>query len=343
MMHDISPSMSLSGDMMKRGCLPQEKKRGVRPIKLGRRVYQLLLLLAHAGGHLAYWRELRAARRKGVVGADRLTAVKYLGAYLSSSLTPRARRDCLRFHYRFLAGAMRSSAHGVVWQRETPVWSMHTDAGPTLRVTLGRSTLAPMEGESALCFMMGDRTLCTLTFAFVHGRDLQLPCAEAIFIGGLQGGVDCRQQIRDAAKLNGEVSPAAMLLLAAEALANVLGVDHMVGVSTDEQASAGHAVPKIALSYDRLWQELGAHHARTGFYVKAIAAAADDADRAVAGSHPSRTRRRRAFKKAIRRDIEQRMILLLGRRAGRTLRPERVAAVERDRRGAPALGLAAAR
>ncbi len=341
MIHDTA-SLSLTGDVMTRACMPREKSRAARPVKLGRRAYQVLRLMAHARGHLGYWRELRAARRAGIADADRLTAVKYLGAYLSSSLTLRARRDCLRFHYRFLADAMRSSANGAVWRRETQVWSAHIAGGPPLRVTLGRSTLAPMEGESELCFMMGDRTLCTLTFAFVHGRDLQLPCSEAIFIGGLQGGLDCRQQIRDAAKLNGEISPAAMLLLAAEAIANVLGVDHMVGVSTDEQAAAGYAVPKIALSYDRLWQERGAHHVRTGFYVKAIAAA-DDADKAVAGSHPSRTRRRRVLKKMLRRDIEQRMILFLGSRSGRVLVPDRVATVDHDHSGAPACGLAVAR
>ena len=292
---------------------PAVPDRPLRSIKLGRRARQFFQLIANYREHLAYRRELQAARRVGVADADRLTAIKYTGDYLSASLSLRARRDSLKFHYRFLTRAMTSAAGAAVWQRGAAIWARDAE-GERLEVTLSRSTLAPMEGESQLSFLMGNRALCTLTFSFVHGRDLQLPCDEAIFIGGLQGGLDCRQEIRRAAKINGEVSPAAMLLLAAEALANILDVEHMVGVSTQEQAAAVYSQEKIVLSYDRLWQELGAHHARTGFYVKAIAVT-EEADKAITGSHHSRTRRRRVLKKNIRREIEERIAALFGMEA----------------------------
>ena len=272
-------------------------------------------VVANPRKHLRYLRILRQARAMGLADTDRLTELKYAGDYLSSSLTMHTRRRCLRFHYQVLIRAMRHYSNSAIWQGETEIWAKRTEGGDLLRLTLSRSILAPMEGESELCFTMNGQMLSTLTFSLVHGRHLTLPCAEAIFIGGLQGGYDCRQPIRDAAKLNGEVSPAAMLLLAVEALANVLGIDHMVGTSTDEQASASYALREIMLNYDGLWQGLGARSVRNGFYVKAVATL-DHADRAVAGSHPSRTRRRRVLKRAIREAIEQRMILLLGARLG---------------------------
>ncbi|WP_320533997.1 DUF535 family protein [Robbsia andropogonis] len=219
------------------------------PRKLVKRTRQLLHFVSHRAEHAEYLHVIRMARQAGVASDDKLIDLKYLGVYLSEFMNTEARRQILMHHYGFLTRKITDPRLGARWTTGATLWERRDEAlGHAFNIVVEQSALSPMEGESQLRFTMGDLTLCTLTFSFLRGRDINLPHGEVIFIGGVQGGVDCREQIRMAAKSNGEIVPNAMLLVASKALAQAMGIGYIVGVSSDGQAAMGYAGEKISLN-----------------------------------------------------------------------------------------------
>jgi hypothetical protein len=70
-----------------------------------------------------------------------------------------------------------------------------------------------------------------------------------------------------AAKANGEISPAASLLLAAKAIAVAFHVQHVVGVSTERHIACGYEREKLSLSYDDMWLKVGGTRVGEGFFL----------------------------------------------------------------------------
>lgn len=272
------------------------------PGKVSKRLRQLLYFLSHPISHADYLRVLKAARKRGVAGTDPLLAVKYLGVYLVDSMSTKARREALSFHFDFLTRKIVTFQLGRAWTEGTVIWHRCDQAsGHEYSVHLERAALSPLEGESQLRFTMDSLTLCTLTFSFLCGACLGLPQTESLFIGGVQGGANCREQIRIAAKANGEIAPASLLLIAAKAIAEAFEVGFVVGVSHEGQAAMGYAREKISLNYDAMWLEAGAERTASGYFV--VEPGLEKPLEEVSSKHRSRTRRKRALKIEIRREI----------------------------------------
>jgi Protein of unknown function (DUF535) len=179
-----------------------------------------------------------------------------------------------------------------LWNEGISIWHRYGDSRePDLVIRLERATLAPMEGEAQLRFSLGNLTLCTLTFCFLEGANIGLPSDVVLLIGGLQGAANRRREIRMAAKANGEISPAASLLLAAKAIAMAFRVQYVVGVSTDQHIAWGYAREKISLSYDDMWLKAGGTRVDEGFFV--LAPGTEKPLKDIPISHRQRTRRKR--------------------------------------------------
>ena len=54
--------------------------------------------------------------------------------------------------------------------------------------------------------------------------------------------------------------------IAANAIAEALGIGHIVGVSSQGQAAMGYARQKITLSYNAMWLEASATQTESGFF-----------------------------------------------------------------------------
>lgn len=281
------------------------------PLKLFKRVRQGLYFISHRADHAEYMRVIRRARAAGVAPADKLIDLKYLGVYLSEFMSTETRRRILMDHYAFLSNTVAGAGRGTSWAAGVTIWQRRDDAiGQDFRIVLEQSALSPMEGESQLRFEMGERTLCTLTFSFLHGASIDLPHAQIMFIGGVQGGLNCQQEIRIAAKSNGEIVPNALLLIAAKGIAEALDVGHIVGVASDGQAAMGYAREKIRFSYDAMWLDAGAIHTAGGFFIvtPGVEKPIDD----IASKHRSRSRRKRQLKVAIKDRIRRETAELFG-------------------------------
>jgi uncharacterized protein VirK/YbjX len=271
-----------------------------KPLK---RLRQLAYLCRHPLDHYRCVSAIRHSR----IANDRSISFKYLGDHLALSLRPAQRRTALATHYELLPGLLRTTAldglrDGLV------IWRKKVGDRPALSITLEPSSLAPMEGELQLRFSYRS-DLCVLTFLLASGDVFGVGPAPILFIGGVQGRLGGREELREASRLNGEVSPAAMLLLAIQAVARAMGVGEIIAIGEDDHISLSYARSSINFDYRRIWTEAGG--VRRGFHYGIPFETPARPLTETSRSHRSRTRRKRAAKSILRQSIELRLRYLI--------------------------------
>ncbi|MBV9747223.1 MAG: DUF535 family protein, partial [Acetobacteraceae bacterium] len=270
--------------------------------KVGRRARQLGYVLAHPLRHWRLQRLIAAAQRKGVAAPDRSIGWKYLGEYLAGDLSTADRARLIGSHYRFLLRRLPEEALRRAWARGLRLWERQVGEDAYV-IRLAQSTFSAMEGETQLSFFRNEARLFTLTFALVGGRALGLAYDSAMFIGGMQGGYQCRHTNRLAARDNGEIAPSAMVVIAARAVAQMLGIDQIAAVSSGRQAAAAYAGGKIRFSYDDHWRQLGSDRFTNGFFLVDPSPASRNLDH-LSPAHRARARRKARLKNALAAEMQ---------------------------------------
>ena len=215
-----------------------------------------------------------------------------------------ARMQALTGHYLRLGSLAGASARYVNWRDSIVLWELgQGEPHGSLRIFL-EPAWAPREGALQLRFSSGRRDLFRLTFLFAPGDLFGCPAETVLFIGGAQGGADCRIEMRQAAKANGEISPAAMLLLTGRALAKVLDIGQIFAVAQEDQISKD----KVQLDYHSFWSKAGG--VRHGNFYKLLNERVEKPLSEIPITHRARTRRKRERKARIRETIEARLQLL---------------------------------
>jgi len=279
---------------------------GVR--KLLKRVRQAAYVGAHPLPHRACANVIRSSR----LPFDFKTSLKYVGDHLALSLSTSQRRDVLVAHYSTFPSFLRPPCLAELGQGIT-IWEKFIDDDlPYLRITLERSKLAPMEGELQLLFSF--RTdLYVLTFSVGPGEVFGAESGTVLFIGGVQGRFASREEVREAARLNSELSPRSLLVLAVQALARAIDVDEIIAVGEDEQVSRAYAQSLISFDYAQFWKKLGG--VRVGRHYRLPMESPQKPLALVSASHRSRARRRREIKNAIQESLDIRFRQLIERRS----------------------------
>ena len=268
--------------------------------KLLKRVKQVFYLGRHPLSHYRCATAIRDSR----LTRDPLTSLKYLGDHLALSLRTPQRRQALMGHYAALRRLLHPAVGGELpngiwlWRRELG------DGQPPLSIILEPSKLAPMEGELQLRFTLKS-DLYVLTFLLAPGDVFGLDCVNVLFIGGVQGLIGARGEMREASRLNGEISPAAMLILAVQAIGKVMRVDDLIAIGEDDHISTGYSPAKIMFDYRRFWTEAGGE--RFGAHYRIPMETPHKPIAEIALTHRSRTKRKREAKRCIREEIEERL------------------------------------
>ena len=273
---------------------------GVR--RLLRRIRQTAYLSSHPIRHRACANIIRSSQ----LYLDRKTSFKYVGDHLALGLNPSQRREILATHYsvfpNFLQPAWVAELRGGV-----PIWRKRVGDGlPDLRITMEISKHAPMEGELQLKFSF-IKDLCVLTFTIAPGKIFGIPGSMVLFIGGVQGGIGIREEVRQAARLNDEISPALILILAVQALAEAINVAEIIAVGENEQISRRYA--QMSFDYEQFWTKVGG--TRRGNHYRLPMHSPQKPLSFVTANHRSRARRRRETKAAIRQMLDKRFRELL--------------------------------
>ena len=152
------------------------------------------------------------------------------------------------------------------------------------------------EGELSLVFCADDLPLYELDFTFVPGDVLSLKTHFAILISLMQGKANSFEAIRRATKEIHDVSPQAILFAVLRGIAKGLGLEHIVGVcSTNQAAYVGDGAKLFENVYDRFFASIGATGPTDGFFYTS----ADSVEKPinlVAAGHRLRTKIKRGVK-----------------------------------------------
>lgn len=264
------------------------------PGKLQKRLRQIAYLVMHVPEHA---RCALAVKRSPLKGSRRGSS-KYLGDCFALSLSTAQRRDALIRHHSIMSEAFPPGATAeinqgvIVWQREVPGES-------PLLLVLEPATLAPMEGELQFRFSFRSQ-LHVLTFLFAPGQLFDSKHRRVLFIGGVQGRLGCQEEIRAASKLNGEIAPVAVLLLAAQALAQEMDAE-LLAVGEADQISMSYSPSMVRFDYGAFWAEMGGLRA-AHFYSLPLHTPQRPLS-SIGLPHRSRAKRKREEKSRIRNDI----------------------------------------
>ena len=229
---------------------------------------------------------------------------KYVGQYLGKSFDTAARLRIMSHHYRTLADRLPDLCKLGFPRNEIVVWSHRVELD-TFTIGLCMPATQYLEGDLSLVFSVNGVRLHKLSFTCIPGKEAGLEAGTALLVGGSQGFPGTSALIRQASKAIGEISPAAMLILGLQALAEHLGADVILGVTADEQTSNTlPANPEHAISrYDSLWEMSGGE--RHGRFYRLPGRVAWKDSSHLSNGHRSRARRKRELKERILVQIRQ--------------------------------------
>lgn len=268
-----------------------------------RRIAQIVYLSMHWPQHRSYARQMRNNVDAGHAIDNGYTRYKYLGKYLAWSRSRNWRRDAILSHYAYLHDILKRESSQYRFTQTTTIWKLVSEVDATpLNVVMQPSRYGPMEGELELSFNVGNLRLATLTFIFVQGKLMGSDEPTVCVIGAIQGGaVRDRAESRRAAKVNGEVAPFAMLLIALKALCDRLALTHIFAVSSSEQVAIQDLEHSNMLDYNAFWSGVGSIAHPNGFYL--IEPKQEKVQPTISSPHWRRTRKKRKHKARILSDI----------------------------------------
>ena len=254
------------------------------------------------GAHPADHRRCLKIIRASGLATDRMAPLKYVGDHLALSLTTAQRREALEGHYAMLPRLLRPGFEQSP-RRSTLIWQKQiADGLPPLSINLEPSKLAPMEGELQLRFSF-KTDLCVLTFLIAPGHIFGSNSASVLFIGGLQGRIASREEVREASRANDEVSPAMMVILAVQLLAKIMKMGALIAIADDDHISRSYS--KISFDYGRMWLEAGGVLSGRHYHLPFDSPQKPLSE--IPRSHRCRARRRREAKGVIKTSIEKRL------------------------------------
>jgi uncharacterized protein VirK/YbjX len=128
-------------------------------------------------------------------------------------------------------------------------------------VMLGPSRGLGREGELMATLHINGTLLMRSSVSVLPAAMLGLPgTGHAMFVGGFQGISNTKDLIKLATQSLERTKPGYILLNALQAMAQVWGLVGLVGVADKQHAYASYfsLSKRISMSYDELWQQLGA-------------------------------------------------------------------------------------
>jgi len=261
-----------------------------------RRARQVMDLALHLPGLIALGARIRRAGFGYVALSQPVLVFKYLGRYLAKSFGTAARLRIMSHHYRTVAARLPDLGKLGFPRDEIVLWS-HRVEPDTCTIGLCMPANHYLEGDLSLVFSINGVRLHRLSFTCIPRKEAGLGTGTALLLGGSQGFPGTTALIRQASKTIGEISPAAVLILAVQALAPRLGADAILGIAADEQTSL-RADPEHAKSrYDSLWKMSGGE--RQGRFYRLPGGVAWKDTSHLSNGHRARARRKRELKERI--------------------------------------------
>jgi uncharacterized protein len=229
---------------------------------------------------------------------------KFLRDYLATDLSRKERAAMLIHHYGFLKDRVGAGFYAQVIDRRLELCAID-EGGHVHRIWLSFPRTPYSEGDLMLTFEVGGDDLYTLSFTIGPGDIAGLSPPDAMYIARVQGRGKGLDRIRQATRDCHDVSPAMLLLTAAEGVAEALGLGHMVGIGASTQVAKDGVKPgNLFKAYDEFWKAVGGSPLHRNMYHLLVPIPGKPIH-SVKRDHRSRTQRKRRFKKAIREQVRE--------------------------------------
>lgn len=216
----------------------------------------------------------------------------YLSTLFNSSRTKRC--AIMISHYAYVAARLKDDFYDQVADGGIMLWKSVAE-GTILRICIEFAKQHRHEGDLILKFEMNYDSLYVLSFSIVPGYLVDTPAPQVILIGRVQGTKERFEEIRRATKLCKDISPAYLLVTAAQAIASELDISFLAGVNSREHLS--DAV-QHSFDYDAFWRTFAEIKTKHNFSVFAASFTGKPFKQISAG-HRRRTRLKRHFKSEI--------------------------------------------
>lgn len=276
-----------------------ETLKSPRRSKPVRRLKQIAVVVAALPSHLELVRTINKSNKTFRLNIFSPDFCKYTTEYIALNMNIRQRRIIIRSHHDWEARFTNSEIpRGIV------IW--RTEDGDQ-QIILRRAQRAMLEGEVELAFTYLGETVYTLSFSICVASELY-PEQEglSLLVGGLQGLAKSGELLRKVAKMNGEIHPADLLLIACKAFALEAGVARVVGFP-GELNIARARYDAIRMDYDRFWTDHLATLGLDGLYLLDPSCEKDPND-PVSSNHPARTRKKRARRIAFKQEVQHNLV-----------------------------------
>lgn len=223
---------------------------------------------------------------------------KYLSDYLAVSFSRTIRLKTILNHYHFLAEKTTPAFFGTLPQQ--PVIWREICGDSTFTISLSYPKYVGFEGELSLNFSCNSTLLQVVSFVIMPGHVVGAAGTQVLLFGQVQGTRNAAL-LKHATKTLHDITPAALLVNAAYALAEALGIEQAAGVSTAEQLSHGNS---STFDYDGFWRQFGGQPTIHNLFLLDIPAAEKPIS-SIKPNHRARTLRKRQYKEQLRTAIAQ--------------------------------------
>jgi uncharacterized protein VirK/YbjX len=263
-----------------------------------RRARKGAALFAHPLTHLRVAKVLMRRGMRPVMDAAPLMMFKYLTEYLQTGLSREERAAILMHHYTLLSNHTHEQFFRTVVDGSLELWQT-VIGGHVYRILMNFPRETHDEGDLALVFRADATNLYTLSFTLGPGSIAGLKAVNVMYIARVQGKGGSLELIRSATKDCLDISPAALLLAAAEGVAMELGLERIVGISASTQLSADRSGPAgLIAAYDDFWIAVGGRKLVGDMYQLTVPLS-EKPIQLIKRCHRSRVRRKRAFKRLV--------------------------------------------
>jgi uncharacterized protein VirK/YbjX len=241
------------------------------------------------------------AETQPVVQADPRVMFKYLGHYVALGLSRQERAAILIDHYAFLKARVERNFFRTMIDGRLELWRQGVSQH-LYRICMAFSRKANDEGDLSLIFEADHVDICTLSFTIGPGVTADLAW-RVLYIARVQGRGESLHLIRAATKNCCDVSPAAILLAAAEGIATALELRHMVGIGASNQISKDLAPQQgMVKAYDEFWMTAGGIKLARDMYHLPVPSLSKPIQ-SIKRNHRPRTLRKREYKKLVTEQI----------------------------------------
>nr|WP_281415615.1 DUF535 family protein [Pelotalea chapellei] len=273
-------------------CLKAHKNTGIIKSSL-RKLQQLFLFCVNFNGYLAIRKTLCSPGLCCIMRHNPRTPFKFVGNYISLSLSCTSRLSMLLHHYRFIDTHYVTAFSSDLLKEQINLWeTQRVDDTYTVGLTISDHDL---EGDLSLVLKRNMQKVYVLSFTVVPGEIIQ-GSGHTLFVSRIQG-IKNPDIVRTATKALGDVSPPMILLTAARAIAMASGISCLAGVSSATQITVGEEdSPEQGcyFNYDEFWHSKGGLRMDNGLFRLSVAPHSKPDD-AITGKHRTRTLRKRRF------------------------------------------------